>query len=229
MQRIGRPYFVGVIPFIFVLTVAATVFGCLQCLDASGSSSVKIYDDAGGSGAVPYNYRVIDAKLHAGGNLFNPVTHSNSVKKVEEYLSFLTSQGVGHLVFLHVPDGGSDEIDVIAGLCEKYGIRTHRCRMTADEIPDDERTTWLMSLIDEGAYVHCMWGADRTGAVIARYLRLKKGYSGHESWKAVIGGGSHAGKMGGFKKTPGNKKLVLFFWPEVIAENPEIANIYDLR
>ena len=194
----------------------------------SPKSHCTKWSDAGGSGAVPYNFRSIDGKLFAGGNLFNPVSHANPPEKVREYLRFLKQQGAGAIIALHVPSSGTDELHILEELAADEGLAFHKRRVTAYTVPTASESEWLMQAIPKGAYIHCMWGADRTGAVIARYLRHHRGYSGEEAWKAVIVGGSHAGPLGGLKQKPEYKNLVLFFWPEVSEESPTVCRIYNL-
>jgi hypothetical protein len=219
--------------FCAILFVCLVWFGepitcLLQAADESEKSYCTKWSDAGGSGAVPYNFRSIDGKLFAGGNLFNPVSHANPPEKIREYLRFLKQQGAVSVIALHVPGAGSEELRLLEELSGEEGLKFRRRRMTAYIVPTASETEFLMQDIREGAYIHCMWGADRTGAVIAKYLRLFRGYSGEEAWKAVINGGSHAGPLGGLKQKPEYKNLVLYFWPEVVEENPTICRIYNL-
>ncbi len=197
---------------------------CLALAIQSGAEVVK-FEDAGGSGKVPYNFRIIDDRLMAGGYLFNPVKKNNSDALVAEYLDFLREKGAKSVILLHVPLKDSFT-DRLADICSTKKIDLVKMRMNSAEVPDATQTDRLMNLIDAGAYVHCMWGCDRTGAIIAKYLRLKRGYSGAQAFAAIIGGGSHAGPLGGFKKVPANLNLLLYFWPEVARENPEILSAY---
>lgn len=182
-----------------------------------------------GSGALPYNFRAIDGHLFAGGTLFNPQTWANDEGLVRRYLRDLRGRGVKTVVSLHVPLGNDTFIEALKRICREEGLRWMPCRMTADQVPDERRTAELLDAIDGGAYVHCQWGCDRTGAVIAKYLRARRGWSGQEAWKAVIGGGSHAGPIGGFKKKPPYALLVKWFWPEVASESREVSNIYGIK
>ncbi len=194
----------------------------------SPGSKCEKWSDAGGSGAVPYNFRSIDGRLFAGGSLFNPQSHANPPEKVREFLKFLKEQRVTSVISLHIPGGGSNEVETEKLLCQEEGLKFLKRRMTSDLLPNSLETEELLGLIDGGAYVHCMWGADRTGAVIAKYLRVRKGFSGEQAWKAVISGGSHSGQIGGLKQKPEYKKLILFFWPEVGQESREVCQTYDL-
>jgi protein-tyrosine phosphatase len=208
---------------------AKTAGGDLKAaLQSAEPSSCIKFDDVKGSGKYPYNFRVIDNKLFAGGNLFNPVTLSNSAERVKKYLMLLKVIGAKNIIALNVPATQNRELKMVKQLCAELGLNFYACRMNSETVPDDKQTVTLMRLIDEGAYVHCNWGCDRTGAVIAKYLVLKKGYSGEEAFKAVISKGSHSGSLGGLKQTPTYKKLVLYFWPEIAEQNPNAADKYRI-
>lgn len=187
------------------------------CL-ANGESACIKYDDVKGSGNYPYNFRDIDNRLFAGGSLFNPVSKSNSDEKVVEYLRLLKSKGVSSILLLHVPlkDSFTPRLEL---LCEKEKLKLIKMRMNAEQVPNEEQTKLIMEAIDSGTYAHCMWGCDRTGAIIGKYLRTK-GYTGREALEAIVNNGSHSGKLGGFKKKSGNRNLLLYFWPEVASESP---------
>lgn len=202
--------------FCFDSNVFAEIFQEPQKIE----SICEKQDDVGGSGVYPYNYRLIDNCLAAGGSLFNPVSKSNSDDKVCEYIRLLKKNGISSLMLLHVPlkDSLTPRLEQC---CQKEGMKLIKMRMNAEQLPNEEQTKHLMEAIAFGSYVHCMWGCDRTGAIIGKYLRTK-GYSGREALEAIVNNGTHAGKLGGFKRKSGNKNLLLYFWPEVKVEAPEI-------
>ncbi len=215
---------VGLGGFLLAASLFLPLFAHAQASPSACTRGV----DARGSGTEPYNFRVIDGRLFAGGSLFNPETHKNSVAKVSRLLAFLKARGVRTIIQLHVPSGGDRESEILAAEVSKSGIALLKNRMTSDLVPDASGTARILEAIDRGAYVHCLWGCDRTGAIIAKYLRIRKGFSGEEAWKAILTGGTHAGPIGGFKKKPAYGNLVLYFWPEVVHENREVCELYHL-
>ncbi len=192
----------------------------------SGISVCEKQEDVNGSGKYPYNFRLIDNCLAAGGSLFNPVSKLNSDEKVCEYIRLLKNLGINSLMLLHVPLKTDSLTARLEACCQKEGMELIKMRMNAEQLPTDEQTVYLMNAIASGSYVHCMWGCDRTGAIIGKYLRTK-GYSGKEALDAIVNKGSHAGRLGGFKRKSGNKNLLLYFWPEVEEENPEIYSEFS--
>ncbi|MBN1232596.1 MAG: dual specificity protein phosphatase family protein [Candidatus Coatesbacteria bacterium] len=174
----------------------------------------------------PYNYRIIDGFLHCGGTPLSP-SYQNSNKEVLAILKYLKSKGVEYVITL---DGSSRSRKRLPGLIQQAGLKQIRLYMNASKVPTEKEWAKLKKLMNsrKGIYVHCTWGADRTGAIIARYLVDIKGYSGEKAWKAVISKGSHAGPKGGFKKNPSYRKLLLFFWKDVCKESPSVAEIYNI-
>ena len=211
---------------VFIITILL-LFTMIVCCFAKEESICVKEEDVGGSGKYPYNFRIIDDKLFAGGNLFNPVSHENSPEKVREYVKLLKDMGVTSIVALHVPSG-SEEILILNEIAEEEGLIFYACPMNAEKVPTEEETEYIMELIENKSYIHCNWGADRTGAIIAKYLRLKKNYNGYEAWSSVISGGSHAGIIGGLKESYGYGNLVIYFWPEVFEEDEGICNLYGI-
>ena len=206
--------------FLFSFSFEWNAFAELEKQSLKVESICEKQEDVGGSGVYPYNYRLIDKCLAAGGSLFNPVSKNNSDDKVCEYIRFLKKEGISSLMLLHVPlkDSLTPRLEQC---CQKEGMKLIKMRMNAEQLPTEEQTEYLMNAIASGSYVHCMWGCDRTGAIIGKYLRTK-GYTGREALEAIVNKGTHAGKLGGFKRKSGNKNLLLYFWPEVALEAPEI-------
>jgi|GEM_PF-862601 len=176
----------------------------------------------------PYNFRSIDGKLFAGGSLLNPLPPKNSLEKVTRILRYLKKLGVKSIIALHVPISDNDELAILEKICNQEGLTLIKNRMNAAEVPNASQTDAILTAIDKGAYVHCQWGCDRTGGIIAKYLRVRKGYTGEQAWKAIIPDGTHSGPISGFKKKIGNKNLVLYFWPEVVNENRDVCEIYGI-
>ena len=195
-------------------------------LKAGASSCHRMPDDSG-RGLWPYNSRLIDGTLFAAGTPFHPQKPENSSSQVEETLTRLRRLGMRSIILLNVP-ADDRQVREEERLARKAGLETVRVPMNAEKVPSASETRLLMDLIAKKAYVHCQWGADRTGAIIATYLRLKHGYSGRAAWEAVIKGGSHAGRLGGLKIDPAYANLILYFWPEVGREDPEVCEKYRL-
>jgi len=185
-------------------------------------SKVRFPDDA----ERPYNYRVIDEFLHVGGTPLSP-SYSNSDEKVMSILKYLKSKGVLYVVTL---DGSRKSRTRLPGLIRKAGLTPIKMYMNASKVPNDKEWKKLLDLMRQkkGIYIHCTWGADRSGAIVAKYLVDLKGYTPEKAWRAITTGGSHAGKRGGFKKSPSCKKLLLFFWSNVKDDEPDVARIYEI-
>lgn len=209
-----------------ILTFIALAFLAGFPASAQVSTCVK-YDDVAGAGQYPFNFRIIDNKLMAGGYLFNPIGRGNSKHKVHSYIKTLRELGASSIILLHVPANGDVFTRSLEQLCELEKIELLKMRMNSAQVPNEAETQKILNAIDDGAYVHCMWGCDRTGAIIAKYLIGKAGYSPAKAFAAIIGGGSHSGKRGGFKIIPGNRNLLVYFWPTVASDSPEIWQNYQ--
>ena len=207
--------------------VALFIFFCISPATAqneSTSSCIKMAEPF-------YNYRIIDNTLFAGGSFFKIHKQASGLKKsIERGLAELRKSGVLTVVKLNKQ---SEENAYAEGLEEKNlvtaaGLNFFPCPIGSGHTPDASQTRFLLDLIDKKAFIHCTWGCDRTGAIIAKYLRVRKGYSGKAAWQAIIKGGSHSGNDGGFAKKEFNKENVLYFWPEVVRESPDVCAIYGI-
>ncbi len=209
-----------------LILTCSTLYSSNNIASISKSICIK-QEDVNGSGLYPYNFRIIDNCLAAGGSLFNPVSKINTDEKVCNYIRLLKKLGINSLMLLHVPlkDSLTPRLEAC---CKKERMELIKMRMNAEQVPSPEQTDYLMQAIASGSYVHCMWGCDRTGAIIGKYLRTK-GYSGKEALDAIVNKGSHSGRLGGFKRKSGNKNLLLYFWPEVATEAPDIYKEFSTQ
>lgn len=164
-----------------------------------------------GSGPFPYNYRVIEGRIHAGGHPLNPSNDfGNTDEQALSILSYLKSQGVNMVIDLENTKKIQPRYEK---LLKDSGIRRVHIPMNASKMPDKSQWDQIKETMSYPVYIHCKWGADRTGAVIAKYLVEEKGYSPESAFNAVISGGSHAGVMGGLKTSEQYHDLIRFFWP----------------
>jgi hypothetical protein len=156
------------------------------------------YKKVWGKGPLPYNYRVIDRTIHAGGHPLNPGTSfGNSDRQTLGILEYLKSQGVKTVIDLQ----NSQWIDKrYRKLLHRAGLDRVHIPMHAAKVPTEKEWARIKKLLQRPVYIHCKWGADRTGALIGRYLVEEKGYTSAEAYQAVITGGSHAGPIGGLKQ-----------------------------
>ncbi|MFA5104378.1 MAG: dual specificity protein phosphatase family protein [Candidatus Margulisiibacteriota bacterium] len=189
--------------FILVLT-GCTAFAGSVC-QKYPASQVK------GEGPIPYNCRVIDSHVYAGGHPLNPASNfGNSDSQVLSILSFLGSKGIKTVIDLENTKRIQSRY---SQLLFSAGIKRIHIPLNESKVPTALEWAQMKEVMKKPVYIHCKWGADRTGAVIAKYLVEEKRYSPEDAYKAVISGGSHAGAMGGLKTTAAYKNLIRFFWP----------------
>lgn len=200
-----RTFKLGLVSFICVMILTGYAALAGSICQKYPSSQVK------GTGPFPYNYRVIDGHIHAGGHPFNPSDDfGNSDEQALAILSYLKSRGVKTVIDL---ENTKRIRDRYKDLLKTAGITRLHVPMSASKMPNESQWAQITEAMKGPVYIHCKWGADRTGAVIAKYLVEEKGYSPQDAYKAVISGGSHAGVMGGLKTTEHYTKLIRFFWP----------------
>ncbi len=169
-------------------------------LPFAGGAELSVCEKAprakiGGSGPLPYNYRIIDGHIHAGGHPLNP-RFTNSDAQTLSILNYLKSKGVKTVIDLENTQRIQNRYKT---WLKKVGFRLIHVPMSASKVPTAAEWTQIKKAMEGPVYVHCQWGADRTGIVIAKYLVDEKGYSKAAALRAVKTGGSHAGLMGGLK------------------------------
>ncbi len=156
--------------------------------------------EVSGRGPYPYNYRIIDNHIHAGGHPLNPTNNfGNTEEQTESILKYLKSKGVNTIVDLENSRSIQKKYQL---LLDKEGIKRIHIPMHYIKTPNKAEWQQIMKAFEQPVYIHCKWGADRTGAIIGRYLVEIKRYSSEEAYKAVISKGSHAGVIGGLKTSP---------------------------
>jgi hypothetical protein len=181
--------FVSTLLFLSVFTPALAV----------NSTCVKFPTaEVQGQGPLPYNYRVIDGHVHAGGHPFNHQGKlSNTDEQALSILSYLKSRRVETVIDL---ENTKSILPRYKALLLKEGITFIHIPLTESKVPTKKEWETIFRAMQKPVYVHCYWGADRTGIIIAKYLIQVDGYSNEQALNAVVGGGTHAGYLGGLKK-----------------------------
>ncbi len=193
------------------ISVIAILFICTVPTYAEISKVTKFpTSEINGEGPLPYNYRVIDEVLHAGGHPLNPSTSfRNTDEQIIEILNYLKSRGVKTVIDLENTWWIQKRYKYFL---EQAGLKRLHVPMHAFKVPNAEEWKQIKEALKEPVYIHCKWGADRTGAVIGRFLVEEKNYSSQEAYQAVITRGSHAGYLGGLKKGPFYENMKRFIW-----------------
>jgi len=158
------------------------------------------------SSSLPYNYRIIDNHIHAGGHPLNPQNNfANSDQLVLATLNYLKSQGIKTIIDLENTKSIQKRY---TQFLNQAGLTRIHIPMNSNKVPTKEEWLIIKKALKEPVYIHCKWGADRTGAVIGRYLVEVKGFKPEQALKMVKTGGKYAGQEGGLKNYP---ILIRFF------------------
>jgi hypothetical protein len=183
------------VSLLFSLLFFAPVFAFEP--DSISTCEVFPLKEVRGEGPLPYNYRIIDGHIHAGGHPLNPNGFSNSDAQVQLILNTLRSKDVKVVVDLE----NTRRIQKrYAALLDKAGMERIHIPLSGVKPLTEEKWQQIKAALNGPVYDHCTWGADRTGLVIARYLMEEFGYTTEEAIEAVRTGGSHAGAWGGLKR-----------------------------
>jgi len=151
-----------------------------------------------------------------------PKKLDNSDRQVMSIMNFLKEMGVREVVDLENSQNAQKRY---ARLLKKAGMSRLHVPMSSSKVPTNDEWLKIKEKLKGPVYLHCRWGADRTGAVIARYLIEESGYATVEAWQAVISGGSHAGELGGLKRSPAYRNLIYFLDPDA-AGRAEFKDYY---
>jgi len=177
---------------------------------------VRFYQqDVTGEGPLPYNYRIIDLRIHAGGHPLNPQTRngkedfSNTDEQVMKIFKLLKANGVKVVVDLE----NTARIQArYQKLLDRAGMKRIHVPLHSGKVPNQDEWKIIKAAMENPVYIHCKWGADRTGAVVGRYLVEEKGYAPEIAYAAVLSGGTHTGVLGGLKEGQSYEKLKAFIW-----------------
>ncbi len=181
---------------IFAVLAAVLFISSAQSFAHQPSTCVSYpLKEVQGLGPLPYNFRVIDGKIFAGGHPMGPANKLNNTDaQVLKILKYLKSEGVVTVIDLQNDRKTEDRY---ARLLNKAGLKRVHIPMTWLKAPTEDNWKKMSSAFSKPVYIHCLWGVDRTGLIIAKYLIDFKGYTVKEALAAVSTGGSHAGKIRG--------------------------------
>ena len=148
-------------------------------------------------GLLPYNFRIIDDNVCAGGHPLGPDTgFGNSDERTLLILPGIKNRGIDTVIDLENTRSIQSRYK---RLLDKAGLKRLHIPMHAAKVPNKEEWKLIKKAMEKPVYIHCKWGADRTGAVIGRYLVEEKGYTPEAAYNSVITGGKFAGPLGGLK------------------------------
>ena len=118
----------------------------------------------------------------------------NTDKQTLAILKYLKSKGVVTVIDLQNDRKTEDRY---ARLLNEAGLKRIHVPLSWMKTPSPEDWKKMSAAFSKPVYIHCKWGADRTGIIIAKYLIAFKGYTVKEALDAVSTGGSDAGKIRG--------------------------------
>ena len=180
----------------------------LFCL--SPNASAFIAKEVSGAGQYPYNFHIIDDHVYAGGHPLNPGTDfHNSDQQVLAILNYLKSLGVRTVINL---ENTSSIQDRYSKLLRSAGLNQLHIPLGAIRLPNKKEWNEITLAMRLPVYIHCKWGADRTGAVVGRYLVEKYKFTPDQAYRSVISGGKYAGPLGGLKTSLLYDRLKRFIW-----------------
>lgn len=159
---------------------------------------------------LPYNFRQIDTNIYAGGHPLGPENGlKNSDQQVQEILAGLKAKGVRQIIDLENTRSIQNRYEANLQKADLTRLHTPLSQL---KVPTEKEWQMIRAVLQKPVYIHCKWGADRTGAVIGRYLVEEKGYNAQDAYAAVITGGKFAGPRGGLKQNPAYWRLKKFIW-----------------
>ncbi len=188
--------------------IRLSVFGLFFCLALSTTAFAT--REALAAGAYPYNFRMIDSRVYAGGHPLNPETNfGNSDQQTLAILKSLKALGVKTVINLEDTKSIQSRY---SKLLQAAGLNQLHVPLNIARVPNQTEWKEITSAMQQPVYIHCKWGADRTGAVVGRYLVEKYQYPPEQAYRAVITGGKYSGPLGGLKTGVFFTKLKEFIW-----------------